>query len=219
MDTKRRPGDAGPGRATASGSRPRVLLCVADAGACEAARTALEAAGYAVCTSSDRAATCEPDPPAFALLDLDTDRNDTMELAPRLAAAGVPFVFTAAAGDDTLTQRAVDAGAIGCFVRPIDVSILVPSIAAWQAHAAELRRLVGQERALRDALQTSRQVGTAVGMLMQREGIDAERAFDMLRRRARDERLSVRRVAARIVEQRSAGPDPGSLEESAVTRA
>ena len=55
---------------------------------------------------------------------------------------------------------------------------------------------------MRDALQTSRAVGTAVGILMERDGVDADSAFETLRRQARDERVDVRRLAARLVEGR-----------------
>jgi hypothetical protein len=67
----------------------------------------------------------------------------------------------------------------------------------WRA--AQIHRLAEVERSLRNALLASRTVGTAVGILMERGGVNADSAFETLRRRARHDRLSVRRLAARIV--------------------
>lgn len=204
-----RPGAAGPAT-TGPGRTARILLCEADPRAAAAARTAFEAAGYAVCPPQGRDATdpwIEVDPPDFAWVDVGSSRFDPTGLVPRLAAARIPFVLTSAAGDATLVQRAIDSGAIGCFFKPLDVSALVPAIAVWMARAAELTRLTDVERSLREALQTGRAVGTAVGVLMERRGLDAAGAFESLRRQARHERLSVRRLAARIVGERSASAD------------
>jgi two-component system, response regulator PdtaR len=216
LDTNRRSNNAGTDRSAPSvrrsGERPAtiegerracVLLGESDHGAGEVARATLEAAGYSVWTVRDREATgpsIELDPPDFALVDVGSDLAGTTELLARLAVAGVPFVLTATSEDATLIQRSIDAGAIGCFRKPVDVAILVPSIPVWMARAAQLVRFMERDRSMRAALQSSRHVGTAVGILMARYGIDAKRAFDSLRRGARDERISVRSLASRIVE-------------------
>jgi AmiR/NasT family two-component response regulator len=190
---------------------PRVLLCEADERASQAVRSALEAAGYAVCTArpgdaSD--ASVEADPPDFAWVDVGSSSFEPTGLAPRLAAARIPFVLTSAANDTSLVQRAIDSGATACFFKPLDVSAIVPAIAVWMARAAELRRLADVEQSLRDALQSSRGVSAAVGILMERHGLDADGAFESLRRQARHERLSVQSLAARIVGERAPTPAP-----------
>jgi AmiR/NasT family two-component response regulator len=188
---------------------PRVLLCEADTRAAEVARTALEAAGYVVRPVHPRDASdlsVEVDPPDFALVETCSSTFDPAGLAPRLAAAHIPFVLTSAADDGSLVQRALDSGAIGCFFKPLDVSALAPAIAVWIARAAELKRLTELERSLRAALQSSRGVSTAVGILMERHCLDADGAFESLRRQARQERLSVRSLAARIVDERPQTP-------------
>lgn len=189
--------------------RPRVLLCEADARAAQAARSALEAAGYAVCVAPLRDASgvsIEVDPPDFAWVDVGSSSFGPTGLAARLAAARIPFVLTSVPGDGSLVQRAIDSGAISCFFKPLDAPALTPAIAVWMARAAELKRLTEVEHSLRDALQSSRGVSTAVGILMERHGLDAQGAFESLRRQARQERLSVRSLAARIVDERPQTP-------------
>jgi AmiR/NasT family two-component response regulator len=209
-----RPGAQGPA-ATATVRPARILLCEADTRAAQTARAALEAAGYAVSLAPPRDATdpsIEVDPPDFALLDIRSSSFDPTGLAARLAAARIPFVLTSAADDATMVHRAIDSGAIGCFFKPLDISALVPAIPVWIARAAELNRLADVERSLRDALQSSRSVSTAVGILMERSGLDAQEAFEALRRQARHDRLSVQRLAARIVGGRAAIADPPAYE-------
>jgi AmiR/NasT family two-component response regulator len=189
--------------------RRRVLLCESDAGAAAVARTALEAAGYEVCPVHPRDATdlsVEVDAPDFAWVDVGSSSFEPAGLARRLAADRIPFVLTSAADDGSLVQRAIDSGAIGCFFKPLDVSAIVPAIAVWMARAAELKRLAEVEQSLRDALHAGREVSTAVGILMERHGLDAKGAFESLRRQARQERLSVRSLAARIVDERPQTP-------------
>jgi AmiR/NasT family two-component response regulator len=180
----------------------RVLLCSDDAAAVEMARARLEASGFAVCVATGHEAAgplVDLEPPDFAVLDRSSRSVDADGLAARLAAAGIPFLFTSAMDDASLVRRAIDTGAMACFTKPLDPSVLVPAIPVWMARAAQIHRLAEVERSLRNALLASRTVGTAVGILMERGGVNADSAFETLRRRARHDRLSVRRLAARIV--------------------
>jgi response regulator NasT len=184
-------------------ARPlRVLLCSDEAAAVETARARLEASGFTVCVANSRKAAdhlVDLAPPDFAVLDRSSHSVDADQLATRLAAAGIPFMFSSTADDPSLVQRAIDTGAMACFTKPLDHSVLGPAIPVWMARATQIRRLTEIERSLRNALLASRTVGTAVGILMERGGVNADNAFETLRRRARHDRLSVRRLAARIV--------------------
>lgn len=207
MNSNRRSKEAATGGSVLPHRAVRVLVCADDATAVE---SALDAAGYAVCTKS----ACDAaqrligaDPPQFALVDTTSRVLDANRLASSLAAVHVPFVLISTADDRTLVQRAIDTGAMACFVKPLDVSVLVPAIAVWMARAADVKRLTDAERSLRNAIKTSRAVGTAVGILMERGGINAESAFETLRRQARRERLSMRCLADRTVDQRVADTD------------
>jgi AmiR/NasT family two-component response regulator len=203
-------------RATAPISPPlRVLLFSDDAAAVGTARATLEASGFAACVASGRDEAdrlIDRAPPDFAVLDRSSCSEDADALATRLAAAGIPFMFSSAADDASLVQRAIDTGAMACFNKPLDPAALVPAIPVWMARAAQIRRLTEVERSLRNALLASRTIGTAVGVLMERGGVNADSAFETLRRRARHDRLSVRRLAARIVGDSPAQSDAEAPE-------
>jgi AmiR/NasT family two-component response regulator len=217
------PGTAGAGAGAGAGveqraSTPtgpplRVLLFSDDAAAAGTARAALQASGFAACVVNGREAAdrlIDLEPPDFAVLDRSSRNEDADALATRLAAAGIPFLFASGADDASLVQRAIDTGAMACFTKPLDPAVLGPAIPVWMARATQIHRLTEVERSLRHALLASRTIGTAVGILMERGGVEADSAFETLRRRARHDRLSVRRLAARIV-----GDSPAQSEADA----
>ena len=182
-------------------SKPRILVFEADAAINQSIRV-LEAAGYSVTQAFNHLAarqTVDASPPDFALIEMSPPQLDDMDLAQALARSRVPFVVLSVHQDPALIQRAVEAGAMGYFVKPLDVSVIVPSIRAWVARAAELQQRGQDQRSLQEALRSNRNIGTAVGMIMERHQLTPEGAFEALRREARNERLSVVRLAAQIV--------------------
>lgn len=183
-------------------TKPRVLVCEQDREIAHSIMSVLEAAGFDVLPESDpRAAwdNAQAPPPDFALFDISPPHREDMALARRLSDARVPFVVLSAHGDGTLVKRAIEAGAIGCFFKPFDVSIIVPSIRAWIARATELVTLRQERQSLLEALRHHRSTGAAVGVIMERHGLTLDGAFEALRRQARNERQSVAKLGSAIV--------------------
>jgi AmiR/NasT family two-component response regulator len=183
-------------------SKPRILVFEADAAINQSIRDVLEAAGYAVSQALDRPAACQvldAGPLALALLDISASQPDEPDLAQALARSQVPFVFMSMDEDPALIRRAAEMGAMGYFLKPLDVSVIVPSIQAWVARAVELQQLGQGQRSLQEAVRSNRSIGTAVGMIMERHQLSSEGAFEVLRRQARNERVSLVNLSVRIV--------------------
>lgn len=183
-------------------TKPRVLLCKKGRERVRSIASMLEAAGFDVLPESDpRAAwdSSQASPPDFALLDLSSPQRGDLALARRLSDASVPFVVLSAHGDGELVGRAIESGAMGCFFKPLDVSIIVPSIRAWIARATELANLRQERQSLLEALRHHRSTGAAVGIIMERHGLTPDSAFEALRRQARKERQSVAKLGSAIV--------------------
>lgn len=179
---------------------PRVLICEDDPEIVRSIAAALEAAGFdTLPVSHTGAAWDDAHPPDFALLDISPPHRNDMALAQRLAHARVPFVVLSARDDATLVERAIAAGAMGCFFKPLQIAIIVPSIRAWIARGSELVHLRHEQHSLLEALRQRRSIGTAVGVIMERHGLTPDDAFEALRRQARNERQSVARLASAIV--------------------
>lgn len=165
----------------------------------------LQLAGYEVrfATSGEMALAMlaesgrEPD---LALLDVAMPGMSGLELAQRLHADGtVPFMFLTADNDQATVRQATDGGAIGYLVKPFDTARIVPSIQAGLARADDLRQLRGSEERLSLALQQRREIGMAVGVLMERYKIEREQAFRVLRDHARSQQRKMNDVAAELL--------------------
>lgn len=76
----------------------------------------------------------------------------------------------------------------------------------FAAHAAVALAGAKDRANLEHAVETRQVIGEAVGMMMARQGVDAEAAFDMLRRASQRMNVKVRDIARRVVES---GPEGG----------
>lgn len=157
----------------------------------------LREAGFDVVEARDglRAlALCQSERPDLALLDIRMPGLDGLELARRLRAeTAVPFLFFSAYDDEDLVQRAVQAGALGYLVKPLDVARIVPMLHAALARSLDLD-------GLRAALQSNRLIGTAVGIAMRTWHLDQAAAFARLRKYARDRSIKLVDLARDMVE-------------------
>lgn len=180
--------------------KPRVLIAGDDPEIVVSITSALKAEGFdTIPMSHGDAAWEDAHPPDFALLDTSSPHQDPMALAQRLLLGAIPFIVLSVREDATPVERAIELGAMGCFFKPFDVAIIVPSIRVWSARAAELAHLRQEQRALLEGLHQRRNIGTAVGVIMERHGLTPSDAFETLRRHARNERQSVARLALAIV--------------------
>jgi AmiR/NasT family two-component response regulator len=183
-------------------TKPRVLVFVEDLLVARSITSVLEAAGYDARPASGSGAGWDAwaQPPDFALLDISPPHRDHMAIAQRLAQARVPFVVLSAREDTALVERAIEAGAMGCFFKPLEVAMIVPSIRAWIVRATELVHLRHAQQSLQEALRHHRSIGAAVGVIMERHGLLPGPAFDVLRRQARSQRQSVAKLASAVID-------------------
>jgi two-component system, response regulator PdtaR len=181
-------------------SRLRIWVCEPDPQALRVIAQVLEADGYDVSTAQGWSSAAWDEAlsqrPSMAILG--TFGPDHDDAARRVACDGVPFVVMVGQGQG-FTEHAVATGAMACFLKPFDVRLLIPSIPVWIARAAELEHLRGQQQSMQKAVRSNRDIGAAVGVLMERHGLTANDAFDTLRQQARRERLRVVTVATAIV--------------------
>jgi response regulator NasT len=162
----------------------------------------LRSAGYYVSEASrgeDALEMAAKAPPDLALLDVRMPGMDGIELAQRLAQFGVPFLYLSAYGQTEVVERAISCGALGYLVKPLDIGQILPSVEAALTRAAELRKLREAGVQLAAALGSDREIGMAMGILMERRGLDRRQAFETLRAAARAQQRKLREVAAEVV--------------------
>jgi AmiR/NasT family two-component response regulator len=144
-------------------------------------RKILEEAGFEVCAEArdgdEAVALARSERPDLAILDVKMPRLDGIE-----AARPIPIVMLTAYGQEELVSRAVEAGVFGYLVKPFREADLLPAIRAARARHAELEALREEAESLAEALATRQVVERAKGLLMEREGLSEQEAFERLRR-------------------------------------
>ena len=105
---------------------------------------------------------CEQQPD-LAILDMRMPGRDGLDVAHWLREhTSVPFLFLSAYGDADVVDAAVQSGALGYLVKPLDVQQILPSIDAAMMRGRELNALLEEEAQLSAALRLSRQTSMAV---------------------------------------------------------
>lgn len=145
----------------------------------------------------------EANRPDLALLDMRMPGMSGIDFARWLKnTLDVPFLFLSAYGDPETVIDAVELGALGYLVKPLDTPQILPSIRAALQRAQEIQRLRQAEINLGSALKTSRAISMAIGLLMERLGAGADETFEALRAYCRSNRKKMDEVADRIVANR-----------------
>ncbi|MBI4989094.1 MAG: response regulator [Rhodocyclales bacterium] len=163
----------------------------------------LEQAGYAVqaCASAEEARrVLGVEHPDIAVLDVRMPEQSGLDLAKHLLEhPRVPFIFLTAYSEEDVVQQAIEHGALGYLVKPVDIPQLVPALEAALARATELGKLRTTEQQLQTALTENREVSMAVGLLMERRRLNRQQAFEALRTTARTQRRKIGEVAEEIL--------------------
>ena len=136
----------------------------------------------------------------LAIVDVRMPGMSGLELAEHLRVhTAIPCIFLSAYADTAIVERAVAEGALGYLVKPLDVPNIIPSIEAALVRAKELSELKKTQVQLNAAVNQTRHISIAIGLLMGRYGLSKEQAFEALRKAARKERRKLDDLAAEIL--------------------
>lgn len=111
----------------------------------------------------------------------------------------VAFVVIAKARSVQALTAAIEAGASGYFVVPIDFLSLSATICSAAVQARDLSTMTERTAKLHESLTADQTVSTVVGILMERYRFQRAEAYERLRRYSRTERRKVVEVATEIV--------------------
>ena len=164
----------------------------------------LEAAGFAVVPAESvteaedlLAGGTRPD---LAIVDVMMPERSGLELAQRLQELDhIPFILLTATADAQVVEQATQNGALGYVVKPVDVPQLVPTIEAALARSSDLQDFRLTQRQLQAALDADRNINVAIGIVMVRQRVGRNDAFDQLRKTARARRLKLSALASELI--------------------
>ena len=167
-------------------------------------RGILQRAGFEVCAEArdgrEAVELARESRPDLAILDVKMPELDGIDAARRiLDERPIPIVILTAYGQDELVARAVEAGVFGYLVKPFRETDLLPAIRAARARYDELTALRDEAASLAEALATRKVVERAKGLLMEREGLTEQEAFERLRRASQISGRQLKGVAEALI--------------------
>jgi len=143
---------------------------------------------------------CKEAQPDLVILDMRMPGMDGIQVAHWLRLeTQIPFIFLSAYDTADVVENAVNEGALGYLVKPVEVNQLLPAVHAALQRGQEIRQLREKELHLSHALDSDRTTSTAVGIIMDRYRINESQAFRLLRDKARSKRRKLVDVAKEIV--------------------
>src|SRR5881409_2361802 len=168
-------------------------------------RDLLERAGFEVCAEAkdgeeavDQARSARPD---VAIMDVKMPKLDGIEASRRiLDERPIPIVMLTAYGQDELVSRAVEAGVFGYLVKPFREQDLLPAIRAARARHEELVALREEADSLAEALAARKAIERAKGLLMEKEAISEQEAFERLRKASQISGRPLRVIAEAVID-------------------
>lgn len=142
--------------------------------------------------------------PDLIIMDVKMPKLDGISAASQVAAERIaPVVMLTAFSQRELIERARDAGAMAYLVKPFSITDLVPAIEMAVSRFAEISALEHEVSDLTERLEARKTIERAKAALQESLGISEPEAFAWIQRTAMDSRLSMREIAARVLEKDS----------------
>lgn len=192
------------GEASSLDRRAKLLLVDDEQEVLNTLSRCLSGAGYSVDAAESVSAailSIEDNPPDLAILDVNMPDMNGIELGHKIRNEfGINFILLAGFADMDIVEQATSAGTLGYLLKPAATSQLVASVEAALGRSRDLKNLADKATNLSVALEESREISMAVGLLMERERIGRDKAFELLRNTARQRRMKIGHVASELLQ-------------------
>jgi AmiR/NasT family two-component response regulator len=158
--------------------------------------------------------------PDLVVLDVKMPVLDGISAAERIAGARIaPVVLLTAFSQRELVERARDAGAMAYVVKPFTAADLVPALEIALSRHAEIRALESEVADLADRFETRKLVDRAKGLLQAKFGMSEPDAFRWIQKTSMDKRLTMREVAAAVVDSSASATGSAALRSGGTSSA
>lgn len=138
--------------------------------------------------------------PDLAVLDVNMPEENGIELGKwLLKEKNIPFIFLTGYGDKEILNEGIEAGALSYLIKPVEVNQLAPAIEVALQRAQDNQELMKENEQLSTAMDSSRAISIAIGIIMARKQLTKEAAFNHIRQYARSQRVKVNAVADEIL--------------------
>jgi two-component system, response regulator PdtaR len=141
--------------------------------------------------------SCKPD---MVILDFDLPGKTALALARLISESDLSFMFLSASSDESCFQEAMNLGAMGFLLKPIDPIHIALSIHAGLRIATTIHQLRDQSSKLSTLLHADRDVSVVTGLVMDRLAISQVQAYDALRQCARNRHRAIKELSKEILD-------------------
>jgi two-component system, response regulator PdtaR len=185
-------------------SKPRVLICEDEGLTALRLRASLKNLGYEVVGEArdgeEAVAQAELLKPDAILMDIRMPKIDGIVATQRIMQARpTAIVMITAFSERELVDAALQAGASGYLVKPVNDDQIEPALKVALNRFSELNDLKEEVSDLKDALEARKLVERAKGIFMSRFAITEEDAYKRLQKMSRDRRQSIKATAEQII--------------------
>lgn len=143
---------------------------------------------------------CEKNHYDLAMLDINMPGLSGIETAKVIFEHNhVPFIFLSALDDNNVVNEAINHGALGYLVKPINVKQMIPAIETALTRATDIQSLLNHQDNLNTALSQSRETSVAIGIFMSHTSLSPEEAESALRLYCRNTQQKMSHVAKKII--------------------
>jgi DNA-binding response OmpR family regulator len=194
--------------------RQKILVADDDPIVLELMERALMAAGFEVFSAASGAQAVEvatTNAVDLALLDYRMPDFSGLEAGRSIhKLTGARFIVVSVHTDQATIEQAAAEGALGFIVKPINFSELIAQVRVGLERASEFALLKNAMNSLEQkaseaitrAVTSARSVNTAVGILMERQHLPRNEAYNLLVRHARDSQRKLLDLSEEIVRSR-----------------
>jgi response regulator NasT len=158
--------------------------------------------------------------PDLVVLDVKMPVLDGISAAERIVKARIaPVVLLTAFSQRELVERARDAGAMAYVVKPFTAADLLPALEIAVSRHQQIVALESEIADLSDRFETRKLVDRAKGLLQAKFGMTEPDAFRWIQKTSMDKRLTMREVAAAVVDSAASATGSAALRAPAPTPA
>lgn len=165
----------------------------------------LQGAGHVVCGEAssgtqaiELAKSLAPD---LAILDVMMPGLDGLETAMALHTMNIPVLLLTAYSQPKYIKRAEKVSVYGYLVKPITESNVLPAVQIAYARWREMQEVRTKLENTQHELQSQKLISRARAILSAREGVNGYEAHQLLIHQAMNQRMSVIKLAAKIVNE------------------
>ncbi len=164
---------------------------------------ALKVSGYVAASAPSAAAArevIEREQIDLAIIDIGLPDADGIEFGQSLATDyGIPFIHLTGQTESEAVERAARSGAITYLVKPVTIEQLAAAVATALNRATEITKLMRSVEKLSSDFEDKKSVSIAVGIVMERFGLNDDEAFEVLRYAARSHQEKLQTLAERLM--------------------